>query len=353
MTFIDWFYDLKRQLWERFTIKIEDFEKFTSVVNDFKKNGFDITKIMEKYISSISLDDKIKKESDELQILYNQKIELKKELPMWQDQVNQHQQTMNIYYQLKDMNLGFKDLKQLRYTILEIAEANNISPDKAVLKFLDDIEKEYDNNLGFEKKVKEKKDKLDLLSNKVVNCRTIIQSQSSIGPTLSNLLQKGMTEQDIININQIVDICTNNTDFSNSKSGPQKENRTKDKIKDTNNDNKIINKSEYRNLLINELQKYGNLKLAVKGQQGNLEKLQKEIIHLNGQKQEISIYLQIAISFINTINNEISYYKRWMDQFNKDQNIKINLSSRLVHPFIIIIYKNTGKDKDVYDNDET
>ncbi len=78
MTFIDWFYDLKRELWERYSIKIEDFEKFTSVVNDFKKNGFDIAKIMEKYISAISLDDKIKKENDEIQILIRQKIELNK-----------------------------------------------------------------------------------------------------------------------------------------------------------------------------------------------------------------------------------------------------------------------------------
>jgi hypothetical protein len=75
---------------------------------------------------------------------------------MLQDQVNQHQQTMNIYYQLEDMKLGFKELKQLRYTILEISKANKISPDKAVTKFLEDIEKEYDNNLGFETKNKRK-----------------------------------------------------------------------------------------------------------------------------------------------------------------------------------------------------
>jgi hypothetical protein len=76
---------------------------------------------------------------------------------MLQDQVNQHQQTMNIYYQLEDMNLGFKELKQLRYAILEISKANKISPDKAVTKFLEDIEKEYDNKLGFETKIKKNK----------------------------------------------------------------------------------------------------------------------------------------------------------------------------------------------------
>jgi hypothetical protein len=33
---------------------------------------------MEKYISAISLDDKIKKENAEIQIIYNQKLGLKK-----------------------------------------------------------------------------------------------------------------------------------------------------------------------------------------------------------------------------------------------------------------------------------
>jgi hypothetical protein len=46
-------------------------------------------------------------------ILYNQKLELNKFVALWQGQVNQHQQTMNIYYQLEEMNLGLKELKQL------------------------------------------------------------------------------------------------------------------------------------------------------------------------------------------------------------------------------------------------
>jgi hypothetical protein len=63
---------------------------------------------------------------------------------------------MNTFYNLEEMGLGLKELKQLRYTILEISKANNISPDKAVTKFLDDTEKEYYNNRGFETKIKEK-----------------------------------------------------------------------------------------------------------------------------------------------------------------------------------------------------
>ena len=74
--------------------------------------------------------------------------------------------------------------------------------------------------------------------------------------------------------------------------------------------------------LIEELKKYENIKLAIKKQQENHDKLQKQVNYLEQQKQEILKYLQIAISFINTINNKIYYYKGLLDQFNKDLNYR-------------------------------
>jgi hypothetical protein len=341
MTFIDWFYGLKRELWERYFIKIEDFEKFTSVINDFKKNGFDAPKIMEKYISSITLDDKIKQDTDKINTLYGHTMELNNSVLYLQDQVNRHIQTMNIYYQLEGMNFGLQELKQLLYAITEIAESNKISTDDAVSKFLDDIEKEYDNKLGLEKKVKELKDELALLNNQVIYNRAMLQSQPSVGPILSNLFQKGMTEQDILVIGQIVDFYANNIDFSNSSVEYQNEIIHKEK----NKDNSINNRSESWKMLIDELKKYGNIKIAIKEQRENLDRIQKEISYLHKQKQDVNNYLQIVISFINTINSKISCYAGLLDHL-KNINNKINLSSRFYNPLIILVYKNTGKDND-------
>jgi len=111
-----------------------------------------------------------------------------------QDQVGYHKQTMDIYRELEEMKLGLKELKQLWKTIIEIGEANDISYKDAVSKFIKDIEKNYDDKLGFEKKVKEIKDEVIILNNNVIKYRTITQSQSLIGPALSNLLQKGLIE---------------------------------------------------------------------------------------------------------------------------------------------------------------
>ena len=77
----------------------------------------------------------------------------------------------------------------------------------------------YDNKLGFESKVKEKKEELAQLKNKINNNRLMFRLEPSIGPTLSNLFQKGITEQDILGISQVVELCSNNTVFSGSSPG--------------------------------------------------------------------------------------------------------------------------------------
>ena len=84
-------------------------------------------------------------------------------------------------------------------------------------KFLKDVEKQYDTKLGFESKVKEKRDELVVLNKQLNASRQILSFTPLIGPSLSNLFQKGIGEQDIIGINQLVETCSNNIDTGNSK----------------------------------------------------------------------------------------------------------------------------------------
>ncbi len=118
------------------------------------------------------------------------------------------------------------------------------------------------------------KDELALLNNKVINYRTIIQSQPSIGPALSSLLQKGMVEQNIIDIHHLIETI-NNTNIDN-----------KTKIQKNR-----ISRSEYWKIFTDELKRYGDIKVAIKEQQAIYEKMHKEINQLNEQKQEISKYI--------------------------------------------------------------
>jgi hypothetical protein len=353
LDYIKWFYGLEKALRENYSIKIkEEIQSFSQLINDFKEHGYDANEIIQEYLRSLSIKLEIKTHKSDIQSLEKQKIDLTRSLEYLEFQTSQNRQTMGIYSELEGMKFGLKEIKQLWNNILEIAGANGISHGEAVSKFLKDVEEQYDDKLGFEAKVNEKRGDLVLVNKELSNARQILWFTPLIGPSLSNLLQKGIGEQDIIGINQLVETCTGNTNFSSSGFDPQKEDMVKDKDKDTNNGNKITSRSEYWKLLTDELKKYGSTRSAIKAQQENHYRLQKEVNDLNKQKQELSAYLQIATSYINAINNQISYYKGFMDQFNRDLNHRINLSSKFLHPFILIVNKNDEKDKDGVENQD-
>ncbi len=177
------------------------YPKIFTAYNDFKEHGYDAYKIIDEYLKSLFLKLMINTNEANIRTLSEQITSLNNSLLSLESQVSTHKQTMDIYYELEGMRFGFKELKQLWHAIYEIAEANKISSKEAISKFLKDIENQYDYKLGFKTKVK---------NNKVTRDSILFRLQPSIGPTLSNLIQKGITEYDIIDINRLVELFTNN-----------------------------------------------------------------------------------------------------------------------------------------------
>ncbi len=208
--YLDWYYTLKKELLERYSIGIDDFEKFTKLINDFRNLGLDIPKIIEKYVTAITIEDEIQEETQKLERLKMQTTQLNNSLLNWQDEINQYKQSFDIYQQLESMGFGFKEIKQLRYTILEIAAANNIPDDKAISKFLKDLEEQYDDKLGYELKIDEKIKELNKLNNQIINLQYTLKATPFIGSAISGLFQKGIFEQDILAISQLIEEFTNN-----------------------------------------------------------------------------------------------------------------------------------------------
>jgi hypothetical protein len=346
--YLPWFNDLEEMLWNNYSIKIkEDIQKFSQIINDFKEHGYDYYKIIQEYWKSLSLKLMINTHEADIRKLSEQKVSLNNSILSLESEVSSHTQTMNIYYELEGMRFGLKELKQLWHTIQEIAEANKILHKEAVSKFLKDLEEQYDDKLGFESKVKEKKEELAQLNNKIFKDRFLFRLEHSIGPTLSRLLQKGITEQDIIGINQLVELCTNNnTEYGESISDHntnQKENSTNNIIGNARKNN---SRSEYWKYLIDNLKRYGTIKSAIKYQIGKRDLVTKEIDELNAQKHEMSIQCQNGISFINEINNKMAYFNGFLDHYNKVIDNKIKVSSRFYPMFIFIINTHIGKEKD-------
>ena len=170
LDYIKWFYGLEKALRENHSINIkEDMQSFSQLIKDFEEHGYDANEIIQEYLRSLSIKLEIKTHTADLQSLQNQKIELTKSLAYLESQTSQHKQTMGIYRELEGMKFGLKEIKQLWNNILEIAEANGISHGEAVSKFLKDIEGQYDDKLGFEAKVNEKRGELALVNRELSN----------------------------------------------------------------------------------------------------------------------------------------------------------------------------------------
>ena len=351
LSYLNLFSRLEQSLKQNYSINIrDDIQNFSRLINDFKEKGYDAEDIIQEYLRSMSLKLEIKTNEGRVNDLQNQIRQTTNQSSVLESQINQHRLTLDIYTHLEAMGFGLKELRLLWDMIGEISDANQISHQEAVPKFLKDIEEQYDFKVGFEKKVNEKRGELAIINKELSNSKQNLFINPLIGPSLSNLLQKGIGEQDIVNINQLVEICTkSSTDFPNHNT----DSSSSQNIKDNDMDKRIIvnSRSEYWNSLIEELKKYENIKVAIKKQQENHDKLQKQVNHVEQQKQATLSYLQIAISFINEINNRIYYSKGFVDIFNKDLNHRNN-STSFSNPLIVIINNNRDIKKDREDNTE-
>jgi len=72
-----------------------------------------------------------------------------------------------------------------------------------LLFFIKDVEDNYYNKLKFEDRVKEKRNELAMLNSQLNINRDNLSLQPVIGPLLLSLYKKGITEQDLTDMNQL------------------------------------------------------------------------------------------------------------------------------------------------------
>jgi hypothetical protein len=196
-----------------------------------------------------------------------------------------HRKNWNIYEQLKTMKFGIEELQQLWLTVSEIAR-NRSDPlknfdmiENPVAYFIKDVEDNYYNKINFEDKVNTKRNELSIINAQLNNSRQNLSLQPFIGSTLFSLFQKGINEQDIIEINQVFQdsLLLQNLSIDNSKI---------DKGSPDAKDNKYNEKEKGWRMLIEELKKYGGIKAAIKEQSNLLDKIKNKNVDLIENKDK-------------------------------------------------------------------
>ena len=103
------------------------------------------------------------------------------------------------------MGFGLKELKMLRNTFNEIAYANKIPKDQVGEKFYKAIEEDYDDKLGFESKLNRLRSDIVTVNTNLNFSRIALLAQPLVGPSLQRLFSKGLVEQDIVELANIIE----------------------------------------------------------------------------------------------------------------------------------------------------
>jgi predicted nucleic acid-binding Zn-ribbon protein len=194
--------DLKEELGQ-YGIPIYDVSKFAKAVFGISQKGYDVGKVIEEFSEIESTRSNYWDYKDSIPDLKIKCDGLTQEYSNLEQSVNSCKQKLSLNNELQAMGFGIKELKLLRNTIKEIADANNIPPDHAQQKFYKDIEEQYDDKLGFESQLNKLRSEIATVSSNLTFLRTATVVQPLVGPSLQRLFSKGLSEQDIVELANI------------------------------------------------------------------------------------------------------------------------------------------------------
>ena len=321
----------------------KDLGSFSRLFSDFKENGYDAASIVAEYNQAIKLELEIKLAEAQIQEYQKQLTGLQNNIGFYQSVLDNNRKNWDIYQQLEVMKFGLKELKQLWLTVTEIATSRDKSRGDAVSIFIKDVEDNYYDKLQFEDRVKEKRTELAMLHEQLHMSRQNLSMQPFIGPLLLSLYKKGITEQEITDMNQLFQEYLLETAKIDNNEDDNNESDTN--VKNT------VDKGRGYQIFIDELKKYGGIKASIKHQSRLLDEIKNETAVLIEQRNALLTLCQNVIILINLLNNHYFYYKGFFDNYHKKNDISI-VADRIAIPIIILVYnapkegQNSKEEKD-------
>ena len=251
---------------------------------------------------------------------------------------------MNTYEELLKRGLGLKELKQLLNTLMEISLANKLPVLDALPRFLKDIENQYDNKLGFQIQINNLKLEKEKLQAEVPEYKWYLQLQGVVGPIIIHLNNSGVTNEDIINVNNLV-LAFKNSNFIEDR-----------QVREDGNTmiyNGTISNNEFWKRFIEKLKSLKNLYLAIDQSISISNKLKMQIERLNVQKQEVEKNYLKAVGNLNHVLTEASFSFHLTRHIQQEINKRL-MSSTRPNPimFNLLIVGNKDEEKNKTENND-
>jgi cell division protein FtsB len=269
-SYIQWYNNLKQELRDKFNLAIElEFGSFARAIHDFKNHDYNVPQIIVEYKDVVSIREQRETLKDELDSINRTKQHLLNDVDELRDKSYSYRQTMKTFSELQKLGFDLPKLKQLRGLILEISSVSNIDTHHAITKFFNDLQNDYDAKLGFELKIKEMYKEIDLLKKHIVDNKYHFYLQNSTASGLVVLYEKGLTQDDIINIKNLV------LSFENSYFVDYKSIKKDNTIFTDNLD--VITRNEFWKIVIAKLKDLNNINTEIERAKTYLEELESKI----------------------------------------------------------------------------
>lgn len=281
---LKWYSDLRTEL-RKYSIPIDDISKFGKIVDNIREYGYDVDKVIKEFSDLEVLRssrDTIQQIVQTLESKYSNLDQQRSTLEVF---VNMHNQALSTYQHLDAMGFGLKQLDFLRNTVKEIALDNEIPVEEAVTKFLLDVERQYNNKLGFQSKVESLRDEVNKLSQEQTRLRCELLLLPLVGPKLVKLTQSGVSEQDIVNIAAVFEKYVAGID---------------------------------RQSFASELQTYGGLKSAIQKLTKESDTLKNEVGSLQTQKRDLNVDNQRILSNVVDSRHAFDYLQGRVDSLRNE-----------------------------------
>jgi len=203
---LEQFSDLKIEL-NKLRISLEDVQHFVRTIQGVRQLGYSVNNIV-RVVSNLEGSSAIQAELEKnIRNLTVDERHLQEECDRLDGITSTHRQNLSVYKQLRDMGFGLKKLKQLFDTIMEVSAENKISDQLAVNKFFGDIEKNYDNKLGYGSKlvglkseIEGLKSEIDKQNNELSAVQKVLVSKNKVARALGELILFGFDDQQILNL---------------------------------------------------------------------------------------------------------------------------------------------------------
>ena len=230
---------------EQYGLDMENIDEFVKSVIGMSKENNDYIKVLEKIADYENLEKSTK--------YFNEQVKLKKdELAKLEESINNKKKDLS-YFEVKLENIkelemrgfGIIEFRTLINILNEIGIEKNQDFNVTIKKFFDDV-KNYVEVIGSRIEIDRLKNELKILEIETMKEREKYIAYPTVIESILRLAGSGINEQDIIKIDKILMM----TDYYPNKDKPL-----------------------YKETLIDDLQKYGNLKLIIK----NLQETEKDL----------------------------------------------------------------------------